>query len=112
MNHNKLVKIVSNELKSRGYVVENEKLLPLGKGSVDISCKNKGKYLFHAEVKEMPASIKKKKVSKQLNLYKKYFGNEPDYILISPDAFGEVIFQDLSGKFRGSLDNYISFLNH
>jgi len=45
-------------------------------------------------------------------LYKKYFGNEPDYILISPDAFGEVIFQDLSGKFRGSLDNYISFLNH
>ncbi len=112
MQHDKLVKIISNELKSLGYGVKNEVELPKGKGATDISCIVNGKFIFHGEVKETPASINKKKVRQQLELYKNYFGDEPDYVLISPNGLGEIVFQNLSGNYRGNLKGYLSRFDH
>lgn len=46
MKHDKLVKIISQEFERLGYEVENEKLLPEGKGATDISCKKEGIYTY------------------------------------------------------------------
>jgi cellulose biosynthesis protein BcsQ len=112
MKHDKLVKIISNELKLLGYDVKNEVVLPKGRGATDISCIFNEKFIFHGEVKESPTSINKKKVRQQLELYKDHFGDEYDYVLISPNGSGEIIFQNLSGNYRGNLEGYLLKFNH
>ncbi len=84
MSHNELVKKIVSECEIKGFKVKTEVELPKGKGAVDIACFS-GKFpLFYAEVKSSPTSIRKKKVQKQLRLYEQFFGQNKNYILISP----------------------------
>ena len=107
--HDLLVERVSNELRACGYSVANEIPVSEGRGAVDISCSDKVRAIFHAEVKDSPTSINKKRVRRQLELYRSFFGEEADYVLISPDANGQVMFQNFAG-FRGNIQEYLSFL--
>lgn len=110
MNHKELVNFIGKNLQKQGFFFDTEISLPNGRGAVDISCKINNYYLFHAEVKESPSTIKSKNISKQIEKYKSHFGFGPDYILISPGN-NEIFVQRLNGdKFK--LKDYISKLNH
>ena len=108
-SHNDLVKGVLEVCSKFGLETRTEFPLPFGKGSVDVTGNKNNKIIFHAEVKSFPSSVNKKKVKKQLNLYKKYFGKKPDYILISPDAKNCVSIQVLGSLERYSLEDYLSY---
>lgn len=110
MNHKELVNFIGESLQKKGFSFDVEIPLPNGRGATDISCKVSNNYLFHAEVKESPSTIKSKNTLKQLKKYEAHFGFGPDYVLISPGN-NEIFVQKLNGdKFK--LDEYISRLNH
>jgi hypothetical protein len=105
--HNDLVKRVGEEFSEKNFLVETEVELPFGQGAVDIYAHN-DEIKIYIEVKSSPQSIDSKKVQKQLQKYKKYFGKENLYCLISPDSRDNPRICSLDRRINCSLDTYLS----
>ncbi len=89
MNHDEFLNIVGDYFLQRNYSIEFEVPLSDGRGAVDIFVYNSFEKIY-GEVKSSPASLKQKKVKKQLEKYISEFGRENKYALISPDAGGNI----------------------
>lgn len=85
LHHDAFLKEVEAQFLLNNFLTEKEVKLPFGKGAVDIFAWN-NYYKFYLEVKSEPQSINAKKVQKQLTKYKRHFGDEHIYCLVSPDA--------------------------
>ncbi len=88
-NHEYFLNKAGNFFRSRGYSVSFEVPLSKGKGAVDLFA-SKSDEKIYSEIKSSPASLKQKKVRKQLDKYVKEFGKEHKYALVSPDARGKI----------------------
>jgi hypothetical protein len=89
MNHSEFLNVVGNYFKERNYSVDFEVPLSNGKGAVDVFAYNSFEKIY-AEIKSSPASLKQKKVKRQLEKYANEFGRNNKYVLISPDAKGNI----------------------
>jgi len=105
--HDDLVKRVEKEFLENDFLVETEVPLPFGKGAVDVFAYN-NELKIYIEVKSSPQSIDSKKVQSQLRKYRKFFGKENVYCLISPDAKNNPKICSLDKRINSSLDNYFS----
>ena len=103
--HDMLLRKVEEEFILNNFLVEKEVKLPFGKGALDILAYDDISK-FYIEIKSSPQSINSKKVQRQFNKYRNYFGDENIYFLISPSAKGEPRICSLDGTINCLLENF------